>query len=79
MKFIYQGQSVQPDLKRKRSCKAGWEKSAKFRSDVAFEARPEMHELFPMFKGLQPLDIWQLLFDNETVENLLEQTKLYAM
>ena len=71
--------SAQPDLKRKRSCKSGWKKSAKFRSDIAFEARPEMHELFPMFKGLQPLDIWQLLFDNETVENLLEQTKLYAM
>ena len=32
-----------------------------------------------MFKGLQPIDIWQLLFDKETVENLLEQTKLYAM
>ena len=65
--------------KRKMGTSSHWKKSTIFNSDVPFEAKPELRDLFPMIKGQQPMDIWLLLFDKTTVDNLVDQTELYAV
>jgi Transposase IS4 len=70
---------AKPSQKRKRATKSGWKESAKFRSAIPFEAKPGLSSLFPMLKGLQPIDLWQLLFDKVTVDNLMDETQLYAV
>lgn len=72
-------EKAKPGQKRKHVTKSAWKRSANFRTEIPFEAKPELSSLFPMLKGLQPFDLRQLMFDKVTLDNLLEQTKLYAV
>lgn len=75
---VAHGATVKPGQKRKRADTSTWKKAGVFKSEIPFEAKPELQHLFPMLSGLQPIDMWQLLFDKATVDNLLDQTRAYA-
>lgn len=67
-------ETAKSSQKRKCVTKSVWKKSVKFRSNIPFEAKPELRSLFPMLRDLQPLYLWQLMFDKVTLDNMLEQT-----
>lgn len=70
-----------PARKKKKGDGSGlraWKKSSKFDRDLHLETKQSVREQFPLLSEKSPIELWNLIFNNNMVELVTEQTNLYA-
>lgn len=65
--------------KRKRSQPVPrWKKAATFDKQLPSEQHPVLEQAYPLLAEMSPVALWRMFFDELMIEEIVEQTNLYA-
>src|ERR1700761_9590694 len=68
----------EPRAKKGKQARSKWRKDDVLKNALTEEEMVKLRDSFPLLINTSPFKIWQTLFDTGIVENIVQQTELYA-